>query len=202
MPLIRFSSLVDAFAALSLSDDDPPPNSSLPITDTATPSPPFYPPASALPEPFPPPIAQPLFTIEDYQGDASVVGRWAKCPEMLERYLRTARFPVRKFPLSRLPDGLHWGTGCADSFLFLGNSPALVYLPAKLISLTPRKDDAGNREILLEAEMLHDAYYFGMIDLFSLTGDDPTMDPIFYAYRNTGSTRALLGLFWPPLPSS
>ena len=125
---------------------------------------------------------------------------------MLERCLHTARFPIQKFPLSRPPDNLHWGSGPDDSFLFLGNTPAVVHLPVRLNSLDTHKNGSGNREILLEAEMFDDAYYFGMNELFNLTGDNPStssflspgcsliiphtaMDPIFYAYRNTGSNR-------------
>ena len=93
---------------------------------------------------------------------------------MLERHLRAAKYPMRKFPLSQPPLGLHWGVGIEDSFLFLGNSPAIVDLPARRISLDPRKSDTGYGEILLEAEMLDDAYYFGMIELFNLTGDNPS----------------------------
>lgn len=79
MSLIRIKSLVEALAALSLSDNDDDDttvhtdllNAPQPSTHPTPPGTHAPPPRSnAFTQPFPLPIAQPVFTLTRYQGDA------------------------------------------------------------------------------------------------------------------------------------
>ena len=68
---------------------------------------------------------------------------------------------------------MRWGENAGRELLFSNNRPVVFYLPVKIDHLSVVSAGNGSVDVALQADMLDDSYYFGMIQLFSVTGAGP-----------------------------